>query len=269
MEYIIIGKDFEEDYLYDNSLIMINKNEGTKKVIMDSATPHFCVLAENNTRKIICLNEKNEICYISKKGTKEKIFVLCKLKKEIFVKMMKLCKSNDGLYLFFSAQYKGDTFLICCFLEENACPTIIEKMHSENFFCFGERVYYQNNDKVLGYRNFKDKKIGNFNFICENANMPSLYNDGQKDYIAYLKNGGIYVNHTLLIEDECAQFPIVERKGREMFLFWKSGYVLEYQSLDTNKKRGRILSNIEPKICCVHSEMGRFYSYNTIYNLTF
>ncbi len=267
MEYIIRKENSNEHYFYDKGL-MIRKNDITR-ILVQEAMPNFCMLSEGKKDNIICINKRNEICYISKKGDKEKIFTLCRLKKEILVKMMRLCKTKEGFYLVFSAQYKNDIILVFCFLEENARPVIAGKMANEYFFCFMGRVYYQNENKILGYKEMVRKRMGSFFAIVENAKMPYLYKEREKIYFVYVKKGGIYLNHQLLIEDFFATFPVLERKKRDTFLFWESGGVLKYKSLNDEKRQGRIISTAPPRLCCIQNEKGVFYSYNTSINLTF
>ncbi len=199
------------------------------KIIYQDCSGIFSVLCDSSgTLHAICTNKDNEIIYLHKKNGSWQSTAITKLKEEMKVLEMTLWETGLGLNLIYSASFSGEKLLIHCLLGNNAMPNTLDRLLTPDYFIFKNRIYYQNQDGLLGYRDISDGKPDPFNMLTQGGNTPYLLNYNAKDMITYLKEGQIYFQNRPIIKDNLAQSPILVGSGEKLFLMWKNGDFIRY-----------------------------------------
>ena len=158
--------------------------------------------------------------------------------------------------LFYSARLKGEIVLIHCVLGNNAMPSVIGKMKSEEFFVYKNSVYFTNSNGIIGYCDFSDSKPEIFT-ACFEGEL-SYVIEGK---IVYKKSDDIFINDKKCCSDKNAEMPIVVNN----ILMWKSGSYIRYV-LDNGKIRQYVSSGIEPKIFITSDANECVYRYGIFSN---
>jgi len=260
MDYFIKRINLSERYFYQNGLYM--EKQGRCELIGREAKDVFCAFENDSVVHVIFVNQKNELVYIPKKDRKNKEYVLCELKEGFNVRNMKIAKSKDRLNLLYSALYGDEILLIHCVLGNHARPSVIDKLESEYFFPYGDRVYYTNKSGIMGYQELTDGKPDRFVSVEEGAVMPYLCCIDEKEYIVYKKDTDICVNHTPKTQDKYAFCPVLKRGKNVIELVWQCGGALKYSELDGAGNPKRIISSKSPCLSSIQDGENVYYDYD-------
>ncbi len=265
MDYIIKDKNTAEHYFIRQGsglAVACEKNMLLPETILPDVKNAFCVYKADGFLHIICVNGKNELVYILKKEEEYKQYILCELKDGLSVGDVKITSSGGRLNLLYSAAFEGEFMLIHCVLGNHALPSVIDKMSDSYFFLFGDRVYYTNRNRTLGYQELTDGKPDHFISIAENAFKPYLCTDNGKNYLVYIKDDTIYVNHIPKYADSEADTPVIAAENGYPTLVWKSGAALKYADIsDSRTAPRRVAGTGMPTLYSIQDDDGIRYNY--------
>jgi len=194
--------------------------------IYKNAIKDFCVKTDaNNILHILCIDNKGDIVYIKNGGNEH---ILIKSNNKIFAKKLRMYESNHRISLVYTAEYGDELLLIYCILGVNAIPVTVDTVKNDDFYLYDEKVYYQNMEGVLGYKDFADGRPDNFEAVAEDASEMYIAEINQERYEVYRNKEGIIFCGNKIIDDKCAEYPIIcEREGRIMVV-WESGGFMRY-----------------------------------------
>lgn len=263
MEYIINRENGMLHFYFDkkNGLMMSSGNNFPPEQIKKNIKENFCVYERENAIHIICINEKNEIIYIHMSGEEKKEFTLCELKGDFHIKHIAVADSKDRMNLLYSAEYGGDILLVHCVLGNHAKPSVIDKLKNSGFFTFDGKVYYTNQNGILGYQELADGKPDRFIAVKEGAEDVYLYEYENKEYIVYRIGNTIFVNHIPKIDDTDVKLPVIAKKNNTLALMWQSAEIIKFTDVDGLKPPKRLLSTGRQDLCSVQEKDGIYYDY--------
>ena len=252
MHYLVDLNGEERIYYFDAMQGICETTKFTEKTVLKNATDNFFVFKDKNLIKLVALNKKSQLVYMVCRENKWKSYVITTLKKNIKVKKIMVASNN----LFYSAKVDDEMVLVHCVLGNNAMPSVIARLNAEVFFLFGKRVYYSNENQIIGYQSFADSKPDHFLPCCE-GESPYLI----EKKIVYKKGEDIFVNDKKICSDENAEMPIIVNG----LLMWKNNSHIRYISED-NKIRQYISSGVEPDVFAKADVNECIYYYGTFSN---
>lgn len=263
MDYIIKNKNKTFRYYYDekNGLMLSEGNCFPPVCIKHDATEIFSVYEKDTAVHIICVNNRNEIVYVSIRDAVKREYVLCELKDEFSVKHIFVAEAGAWMNLLYCAEYKGEILLIHCILGNHAKPEVIDKLKNPHFYVFKNRVYYTSSEGNLGYRELFDGKPDGFVLTAEGAEDVYLCEYDGKEYIVYRRGDGIFVNHVPKINDSDASMPIVVKRQNEPTLMWKSGGIIKFAGLSNTENVKKLLTSGRNRLFCVCENGKSGYDY--------
>lgn len=231
MSYYVIG----EKFFYSLSDGIYRKTNtdgiwGDEKCIYNGGVRDFCVKTDaNNILHIMCINKDGDIVYIKNGGVGH---VLIKSKENVSAKKLMMYEYNHRISLVYTAEYDGDTLLIYCILGINSMPVTIDTIKSDNFFLYKNKVYYQNKDGFLGYKDFSDGRPDRFIPVADNSHSIYITEYNGIDAVCYKNEDGIVYNNKAVIEDKYAQMPIIAIRDAKPLIIWESGGFIRYAESD-------------------------------------
>lgn len=263
MEYIIKHKNYTEHFFirHGSGLSVFVSDMLLPQTILYDAKNEFCVYQKDELLHIICINSKNELVYIQKKEKEYKKHILCALNSSFKIKDIKITFSVDRLNFLYSAKTDDGFILVHCILGNNAMPSVISKSADGHFFIFKNKVYYTNQNKVLGFCELAGEKPKSFHPIAENAFFPHLYDDGKNEYFVYVKDSYLYLNHKPLYPDTLAVCTVISAAASVPVLMWKSGAYLKYMSPDNSSVPKCIIGSAMPVLYSVQNNDSIYFDY--------
>ena len=228
MRYLTSDNDSKMMYYYKPyaGICAVKLNGGAKRedIVCPEGTERMFVCCDNSsvTHIISAAEDNTGFTYMQINNGVRKSCRLGGINGEINIKRVMLGANKIGQSIFYSAAYKGEYILVHCMLGDNAMPETIDKIKNEHFFLHDMKVYYTNENGILGSRDFSDGKPGQLVYNSE-GEMPYARKIGNECLIAYIHDGGVYVNGRRMADDrEAEQAVICTEKGRNAVV-WKSG----------------------------------------------
>ncbi len=201
------------------------------EIIYREALDGFSVYSDSKGLiHILCADKKGAIFYITKKDEEWKCFTLSGENPDILPIEFKIAKAGNIINFFYTAEYKRSYILVHCVLGKNAKPEILDTLYhnSPAFSVSSDKVYYTNQDKVLGFCNFSDSKPALFSKIAENATDCYAVNFCDKEYTLYKKDSFIVLNGTEIFSDPLAEKPLISVMDNKLTVQWKSNNFVRY-----------------------------------------
>ncbi len=253
MDYIIKHKDTLKHYfsLPNEGLCVRTKRlniwQNRKTVYQDCKNVFSVFCDAKDIIHAICINSQNEIIYLVFKNSEWKHYRVTRLNEKMKVLDIKIAKTRIGLNLIYSVQFEEKIILIHCVLGDNAMPNNLDTLASPDFFIFKERVYYTNNEGVLGYRSFSDGRPDRFNKLVKDALMPHLLEVENTDMLVYKKDGQIYFQNRPVHRESNAQNPTLAENDSQLLLMWQNGDFVRYiMSSDLGKSWSGVVQFVSP-----------------------
>ena len=229
--YIIEDAGGEKSCFYAQSDGIYKKTEtGCKWNDGKRVYPHpvrdFCVKTDaNNILHILCINRQGDIIYIKNNG---ETHTLIKSNGKISAKHLMLYEYNHRISLVYTAEYGSETLLVYCILGINSMPVTIDSVRSDNFFLYNNKVYYQNKDGILGYKDFSDGKPDTFIPVADNAHSVHIIEYNGQELMVYKAEEGLICGEHEVINDKYAKNPLLIIRGNSLLLVWESGGFIRY-----------------------------------------
>ena len=266
MDYIIRRDSGLERYFYRESQgIMLSKESDMffPESVYKQAKGPFCVFEHGGAVHIIFVGEENELLYMTYQGKEIKKYLLCNLAKGLEIIEMKTASVGERTDLLYSARYKQEILLIHCILGNYAKPSVIDKIKGGYFYPYKGKVYYTNESNVLGYQDLTDGKPDFFCEVSNGARDVYIRCFGQDEYMVYIKDDTVFINHIPKFKIKDIQNPILCRRDKDIILILKSGINLKYINIkntdvDSFKK---ISSSSEMILCSVLDNGSTYYEY--------
>ncbi len=232
--YIVKHDGREICFYYRNGIkyrIKSGGSWGKEEYLYPYGHDGFCVYAEDGGYiHLICTNDENDIIYFVKKEDGWNRYLLTAGKPEIAPDVFMLLSDSHHMNLFYSAVMKNEPVLVHCILGVNAKPEIVARLmpaHTD-FALINKRVYYTNENGVLGWTDYSDGKPAGFNAEVNNACSPSGVEYGGGSFLSYKIRNTIYVNGKEILEDYTAERPILMESDGKLMLQWRSGGYVKY-----------------------------------------
>lgn len=229
MNYIIDDIDGEKVCFYSGRDGIYKKtihNSIRNEKIYNYPVKDFCVKNDaNNITHMLCINKQGDIIFIKNSGENH---TLIKSNGKIFARHIQMYEYNHRISIIYTADYEDDILLVYCILGMNAMPVTIDSVSGDDFFLYANRVYYQNKDGVLGYKDFSDGRPEDFIPCAENGIYPHIINYCGRDIMTYKSPDGIICGGKEVIDDKYAKNPILCIRGENLLLVWESGGFIRY-----------------------------------------
>ena len=224
----------------------------------------FCAFLDSDgVIHILCADKENRIIYLARKNFEWTKHILTQIKEDIKPIQFKIASAGNILNSFYSAKYQDKLILVHCILGANAKPENIDVLHpdSPEFSVCSNKIYYTNQNKVLGYRDFSDSKPGIFYEIEKNSIFPYAALIDGKEFLVYKKDDFLYVNHDRTYLDAHGVTPLIGSKDSRITLQWKSGnfirYLTSFNNATTWSAPMRFINNGE-ELCRFSVQIGDF-----------
>ncbi|MCH5186279.1 MAG: hypothetical protein J1F64_09175, partial [Oscillospiraceae bacterium] len=190
----------------------------------------FCVKKDaNGIMHILCINKQGDIVYIKNGGVGHTII---KSNGKIFARRLMMYECDHRISLVYTADYGDEILLIYCILGMNAMPVTVDTVKDDSFMLCDNKVYYQNSDGFLGYKDFSDGMPDGFIPVAENAGSAHIINFHGEDIMIYKTENGIVCGKNEVIEDKYAERPIISERGTKLLIVWQSGGFIRYAESD-------------------------------------
>ncbi len=128
---------------------------------------------ENEYIHIVSRDQAYNIIYTLIRGKQISHYTILAGKQNIIVSDFRIKAYNGFLNLFYIAEADDEKMLIHCILGNNSQPSVVSKLITNEYFLRGSRVYFTNENSVLGYTDFSDGATGDF--VPRLKNAVSLY----------------------------------------------------------------------------------------------
>lgn len=198
--------------------------------IYDQPVRDLCVKNDiNGITHMLCINRQGGIVFIKSSGESH---VLIKENEKVSARCIQMYEYDHRISIIYTADHDGEILLVYCILGLNAMPLTIDIVSGDNFFLYANRVYYQNKDGVLGYKDFSDGRPDAFVPIAENCSSAHIINYCGQEIMIYKSPDGIVLGGRLVIEDKYAKNPILSARGKNLLLIWESGGFIRYAESD-------------------------------------
>ena len=191
----------------------------------------FCAYCDSDgVIHILCTDDDGKIIYIKEKNLEWNQYILSEGNNEIIPVSFRIVKAGNIMNFFYSARYNASMILVHCVLGDNAMPERIDALDTKHpEFCICDnKVYYTNENNVLGYRDFSDSKPGVFVELEKDAYFGYVTKVEGKEFLVYKKDNFLYVNHDRTYLDEKAMMPLLCQKDNKITLQWQSGNFVRY-----------------------------------------
>lgn len=262
MNYIIKDEKCTKYFYIRRGIGLLQKSDSPiPQTVYADASDAFCVYQKDELIHILCISNKNELVYFQKKEEEYKKHILCELNDSIRVKDIKITFSGDRPNFLYSAAADNEFMIVHCILGNHAMPSVIGKSADGDFFLFNDRVYYTNQNKVLGFCVLKYGKPDIFYPVAENAFSPYLCADGKREYFLYLKDEYICLNHTPYCRDMLAVRPVISFSDTKPCIIWQSGRFLKYAAADASSPPQIIASTGTPTLYSVQEKDRIYFNY--------
>ncbi len=233
------GKGFDMIYLTSDSsgrsmyyykpyvgICKIGLNGGAKRedIVCPGGTEKMFVLCDSSyvTHIITAARNNTGFTYMQINNGNRRSCRIGGINGDIEIERVMLGANKIGQSIFYSAVFRGEHILVHCMLGDNAMPETVDKLKNGYFFLHDMKVYYTNENGILGSRDFSDGKPGQLVYNSE-GEMPYVRKMGNECRIAYIHDGGVYMNGRRIADDREAENPVIcTEKGRNMIV-WKSG----------------------------------------------
>lgn len=240
-EYIVKTDDKIKIFYHqkNDGIFQMSANCGglskSRCICRDGESNFFVYCDVNNIIRMITVSKENTLIYMINKDDEWRRFEICTLPNDIKIYKIMIGLSKIGENLFCSAKYHGEFILIHSVLGNNAMPSTIDRLQDSWFFINEGRVYYQNAENIIGFRDFSDSKPDRFFKICT-GKTPYVARIFDKNYLIYIKDSNIYVNDKPYIKDNNSSFPIFITKNNTPVLAWKNGNLIKSTAYNEKEK---------------------------------
>lgn len=203
-------------------------SEGRK--IYDRPVKDMCVKNDiSGITHMLCINRQGDIIFIKNSGESH---TLIKENGKVSARCIRMYEYDHRISIIYTADHGDEILLVYCILGLNAMPLTIDIVQGDDFFLYANRVYYQNKDGVLGYKDFSDGRPDVFVPVAEKGSSAHIINYCGQEIMVYKSPDGIALGGRTVIEDKYAKNPILSARGRSLLLIWESGGFIRYAESD-------------------------------------
>lgn len=230
----------------------------------------FSVLTDGERLHLVGVTQKNELLYFLCRDGEWTKYQLTAFGADFQIQRVLLHHTGRYFQLLCTVRYQEELLLIHCVLGNQAKPETIGKLAEDSFSVFQHRVYYANDQGILGYQELSDGKPEQFYESAKEGRMPEVRRCGGKERIVFCLDGAIYFDGAKAAEDRDAEAPVLFEKDHRITILWRSGAYLRYiLSADQGKTwsdpmrflQSGQLSQMYYVQC--GNELLRFYAYET------
>lgn len=226
-KYLINGDTGAQLFFYKNyeGICALNLREGHSErervICHDGGANFFVYQSGDGAIQLITESASSGLIYMLCRNNEWHRYDIGGINADLKVKKIMIGANKLGQSLFYSALYHGEYILVHCVLGDNAMPSTVDKLFSEDFFIYNMRVYYTNEKGIMGYQSFADGKPLQFVY-CGEGEMPYACNVNGKNYLTYKKGASIIVNGRVYAEDIASEYPVICKNADKTMLVWKS-----------------------------------------------
>lgn len=271
MKYLTFDNNDKIMYYYKPyvGICAVRLNGGAKRedILSTKGTDKLFVNMDNSgvTHIITSVKENTGFTYMQINSGVRRSCELGGINGEISIKRVMLGANKIGQSIFYSAAYKGEYILVHCLLGDNAMPETVDKLKNEHFFLHGMKVYYTNENGILGSRDFSDGKPGQLVYNSE-GEMPYVRTVGDERLITYIHDGGVYANGCRIADDREAEQPVVCSEKNKSIVVWKSGMHIRAAYPDNGNKVLTAASGGNPEMLVMSNGVDCRYYYGSVLN---
>lgn len=234
MRYITENENEKACYYAERDGIYKKTEKGSAwsagKRIYDQPVRDFCVKNDiNGVTHILCINRQGDIIFIKNSGESH---ILIKDNGRVSARRIRMYEYDHRISIIYTADHEGDILLVYCILGLNAMPVTIDTITGDDFFLYANRVYYQNKDGVLGYKDFSDGRPDTFIPAAEDASSAHIINYCGQEIMIYKSLNGIVCRGKEAVADKYAKNPILSARDNGLLLIWESGGFIRYAESD-------------------------------------
>lgn len=271
MKYLTFDRNDKMMYYYKPymGICSVRLSDASKReeIICEKGTDRMFVHSDcSGTAHILsAVKENTGFIYTQISGGIKRSCELGGINGEISIQKVMLGANRIGMSIFYSAVYNGEYILVHCMLGDNAMPETVDKLKNEHFFLNNMKVYYTNENGILGSRDFSDGKPGQLVYNSEGI-MPYVRNINGEKLTAYIHNGGVYVNGRRLADDKAAEAPVICSENGRNAIVWKSGMHIKAMLSGRNDKVFTAAFGGEPELFVMSSGNNCRYCYGSCVN---
>lgn len=234
-DYIVMPRGVPEHYFYRPYEGICKKNRAPsgswheRTSVISGGKDGFSVYVDKaGDVHLICVNAENKLVYALRKAGLWKQYVLSDLNDEISVSNMRLYSIGGRLNVLYSALYNGENLLIHCILGDHAKPSTVAKLENPHFCIHKSKVYYTNEQGVLGWCDLSDEKPSEFHKLYEDAHYCHVCTFSEREQILYMHDSKLYLNGVRLLYDTRMEYPVCVIGTDRLYVMWKSGSFVRY-----------------------------------------